>query len=234
MLAISMQHTQLFRMPHSSMLPLVSAPRLPEAELRARSAAFAADLGRRRTVRQFSSEPVPKDVIASCLTAAGTAPSGANQQPWHFVAIQDAARKRAIRAAAETAEAEFYATAPAEWLDALAPIGTDASKPYLEAAPWLIAVFAQRYGLTPEGERRTHYYVAESVGIACGMLITALHTAGLATLTHTPSPMGFLGELLERPVNEKAVMLIVAGWPAADAMVPAIHRKPLEEIATFL
>ncbi len=202
--------------------------------MRARSAAFAADLARRRTVRQFSPEPVPRDVIASCLSAAGSAPSGANQQPWHFVAIHDTARKHAIRVAAEAAEAEFYATAPAEWLNALAPIGTDASKPYLTTAPWLIAVFAQRYGLTPEGERRTHYYVAESVGIACGMLIAALHTAGLATLTHTPSPMGFLGELLERPINEKAVMLIVAGWPAEDATVPAIHRKPLDEIATFV
>jgi nitroreductase len=199
----------------------------------ARSRDFAADLGRRRTVRQFSDRPVPREVIEACLEAAGTAPSGAHQQPWHFVVVTDADTKRAIRNAAEAAEAEFYATAPADWLAALAPLGTDASKPYLETAPYLIAVFAERYGRAPDGSRRTHYYVMESVGIATGFLIAALHHAGLVTLTHTPSPMGFLSKVLQRPANERPMMLVVAGYPAADATVPDLHRKPLSEIATF-
>ena len=205
----------------------------PVAEMEERSRWFAADLQRRRTVRQFSDRAVPRAVIESCLAAAGTAPSGAHQQPWHFVVVSDAALKRAIRVAAEAAEAEFYATAPADWLAALEPLGTDDHKPYLETAPWLIAVFAERYGLAPDGTRRTHYYVMESVGIATGFLLAALHHAGLVTLTHTPSPMGFLGEILERPANERAVMLVVAGYPAADAVVPVLSRKPLSAIATF-
>lgn len=198
-----------------------------------RSRAFAADLQRRRTVRHFSTRPVPRPVIEACLEAAGTAPSGAHQQPWHFVVISDPALKGALREAAEKAEVEFYATAPADWLAALAPLGTDEHKPYLEAAPYLIAVFAERYGVRPDGTRQTHYYVMESVGIAVGFLLAALHTAGLTTLTHTPSPMGFLNELLGRPVNERAVMLVVAGYPAADAVVPNLTRKPLDVIATF-
>ena len=213
--------------------PLRTWREYPADTMIARGREFAADLARRRTVRQFSDRPVPRAIIESCLTAAGSAPSGAHQQPWHFVAISDAAVKRAIRGAAEAAEREFYATAPADWLAALAPLGTDEHKPYLEAAPWLIAVFAERYGLNPDGSRRTHYYVMESVGIATGFLIAGLHHAGLVTLTHTPSPMGFLSQILERPANERAVMLVVAGYPAADAVVPKLTRKPLSAIASF-
>lgn len=214
-------------------IPLPSYREYPPDEMRERSHAFAAELGRRRTVRQFSDRAVPRAVIEACLTAAGTAPSGAHQQPWHFVVVSDPGLKHAIRNAAEAAEAEFYATAPADWLAALAPLGTDEHKPYLETAPYLIAVFAERYGIRPDGSRQTHYYVTESVGIATGFLLAALHHAGLATLTHTPNPMGFLSELLERPSNERALMLVVAGYPAADALVPALRRKPLAEIATF-
>ncbi|MBA3658077.1 MAG: nitroreductase family protein [Gemmatimonadales bacterium] len=201
--------------------------------MEARSRAFAADLQRRRTTRHFSARPVARAVIESCLEAAGSAPSGAHLQPWHFVVVGDPALKRRIREAAERAEAEFYATAPADWLAALAPLGTDAHKPHLETAPYLIAVFAQRYGLGANGERRTHYYVNESVGIATGFLLAALHHAGLVALTHTPSPMGFLTDVLERPANERPVMLVVTGYPAADARVPALTRKPLSEIASF-
>ena len=214
-------------------VPLSSYREYPVAEMVTRSREFARELGRRRTVRQFSDRPVPRAVIEACLEAAGTAPSGAHQQPWHFVVVTDPAMKRAIRDAAEAAEAEFYATAPADWLAALAPLGTDASKPYLETAPYLIAVFAERYGLTADGARRTHYYVSESVGIATGFLLAALHHAGLVTLTHTPSPMGFLTEVLDRPANERAMMLVVAGYPAPGAVVPDIRRKPLAAIATF-
>ncbi len=194
---------------------------------------FAAEMQRRRTVRQFSDRAVAREVIAACIEAAGTAPSGAHQQPWHFVAVSDSATKHAIRLAAEAAEREFYATAPADWLAALAPLGTDENKPYLETAPWLIAVFAERYGVRPDTSRQTHYYVAESVGIATGFLLAALHHAGLATLTHTPNPMQFLSRILDRPPNERAVMLVVAGYPAPDARVPDIHRKPLDRVATF-
>jgi iodotyrosine deiodinase len=213
--------------------PLTSYREYPVAEMIERSRAFAADLARRRTVRQFSDRLVPRPVIESCLEAASTAPSGAHLQPWHFVVVSDPGLKRRIREAAEEAEREFYATAPDEWLEALAPLGTDAHKPYLETAPYLIAVFAQRYGLTPEGRRRTHYYVMESVGIATGLLIAALHHAGLVSLTHTPNPMGFLSRVLERPANERPVMLVVTGYPASDAVVPKLKRKPLEDVATF-
>jgi nitroreductase len=199
----------------------------------ARARQFVAELGRRRTVRQFSDRPIPDGVIEACLSAAGTAPSGAHQQPWHFVVITEPDLKRRIRAAAEAAEQEFYATAPQDWLEALAPLGTDQHKPYLETAPVLIAVFARRYGIRPDGSRQTHYYVTESVGIATGFLIAALHHAGLVTLTHTPSPMGFLNRVLERPASERALMLVVAGFPAPEARVPDLRRKALGEIATF-
>jgi iodotyrosine deiodinase len=214
-------------------IPLPGYREYPEAEMRERSRQFAAELQHRRTVRQFSDRPVPRDIIEACLEAAGTAPSGAHQQPWHFVVVTDPSTKRAIREAAEVAEAKFYATAPADWIAALEPLGTDAHKPYLETAPYLIAVFAQRYGLGPDGARRTHYYVMESVGIATGLLLAALHHAGLATLTHTPNPMSFLTKILERPENERPVMLVVAGYPAPGAFVPDLTRKPLSEIATF-
>ena len=213
--------------------PLRSYREYPPAEMEARSRAFAAEMQRRRTTRHFSDRPVPRGVIEACLEVAGTAPSGAHLQPWHFVVVVDPAAKRRIREATERAEAEFYATAPADWLAALAPLGTDAHKPYLETAPYLIAVFAQRYGLTPSGDRRTHYYVQESVGIATGFLLAALHHAGLVALTHTPNPMGFLTEILGRPANERPAMLVVTGYPASAAEVPSLRRKPLEEFVTF-
>lgn len=206
----------------------------PPQEMEARAAAFAAEIGRRRTTRHFSDRPVARSVIEHCIRVAGTAPSGAHQQPWHFVIVSDPALKRRIREKAEAAEREFYATAPSDWLAALAPLGTDAVKPYLETAPYLIAVFAKRYGIAADGGHRTHYYVSESVGIATGFLLLALHNAGLVSLTHTPSPMRFLSEVLERPANERAVMLIVTGYPAPDARVPRLVRKALSEIATFL
>jgi nitroreductase len=213
--------------------PLQGWREYPPAEMEARARAFAAEMQRRRTTRHFSDRPVSRAVIEVCLEAASTAPSGAHLQPWHFVVVEDAAVKRRIREAAERAEQEFYATAPAEWLAALAPLGTDAHKPYLETAPYLIAVFAERYGLTAEGTRRPHYYVSESVGIATGFLLAALHHAGLVALTHTPNPMGFLSELLERPPNERPMMLVVTGYPAEDARVPRLRRKALGEVATF-
>jgi nitroreductase len=199
-----------------------------------RAEEFYREVSRRRTVRQFDDRPVPHRVIEQCLLAAGTAPSGANMQPWRFVVVGDPALKQQIRLAAEAEEREFYAErAPQEWLDALAPLGTDEHKPFLDTAPSLIAIFVQRYGLLPDGRQVKHYYATESVGIATGLLITALHHAGVATLTHTPSPMGFLNELLDRPSNERPFLLLVVGYPAADAVVPDISRKSLEEIATF-
>jgi len=178
---------------------------------------------------------VPRAAIESAIRAAARAPSGANQQPWTFVAVADPAVKRRIRAAAEAEERAFYGgRAPQAWLDALAHLGTDADKPFLEAAPWLIAVFAQPHGVAPDGSVVKHYYVPESVGIATGFLLAALHHAGLATLTHTPSPMGFLSEVLERPAHERAYLLVVTGVPAADATVPRIVKKPLDAIARFV
>jgi len=214
-------------------VPLRSYREYPVEEMLERSRQFAADMQRRRTVRQFSDRPVPRAVIEACIEAAGTAPSGAHLQPWHFVVVSDPAIKRAIRTAAEEAEKEFYATAPPEWLEALAPLGTDASKPYLETAPWLIAVFAERHGVGPDGNRRANYYVMESVGIATGFLLAALHHAGLASLTHTPNPMGFLSDILGRPSNERPLMLVVAGYPAPDTRVPDLRRKPLADIVSF-
>jgi iodotyrosine deiodinase len=217
--------------------PLPAYREYPAAEMIDRARAFHADLARRRTVRDFDARPVPREVIEHCLRAAGTAPSGANQQPWFFSVITDAARKRRIRAAAEKEEREFYGgKAPQEWLDALAPLGTDPDKPFLDEAPLLIAIFAQKYGVRPDGTRFSHYYVPESVGIATGFLIAALHHAGLATLTHTPSPMGFLNEICERPPSEKPVILLVVGYPKAGCMVP-VHggiKKPLAQIAAWL
>ncbi|MEL6889146.1 MAG: nitroreductase family protein [Pseudomonadota bacterium] len=201
-----------------------------------RAHAFRAQIATRRTVRDYDPAPVPQEVIEACIAAAGTAPSGANQQPWHFVAVRDPQVKRQIREAAEAEERKFYeGGAGQDWLDALAPIGTDADKPHLEDAAWLIVVFAQRWGTKDDGTKQKHYYVPESVGIATGMLLTALHLSGLVTLTHTPNPMGFLRELLGRPDNEKATMIIAAGHPAADATVPKMAKvkKPLTEILTI-
>ncbi len=201
-----------------------------------RATVFRAEVERRRTVRDYATTPVAESVIADCIMAASSAPSGANLQPWHFVAVRDAATKSKIRAAAEVEEREFYegGRAPQEWLDALAHIGTDSNKPFLEEAPWLIVIFAERYGLREDGGKTKHYYVQESVGIATGMLITALHNAGLATLTHTPSPMNFLSEVLGRPENERAYLVLVTGHPAEDAQVPTITKKSLADVATFI
>jgi nitroreductase len=203
--------------------------------MRRRAGSFYEELRRRRTVREFSDRPVPRDVIEGCLRAAGTAPSGANMQPWHFVVVEDAEVKGKIRIAAEEEEREFYASrAPEEWLEALAPLGTDEHKPFLETAPYLVAVFVQRFGILPDGRQVKHYYATESVGIATGMLITAVHNAGLVSLTHTPSPMNFLNELLGRPDNERPFLLLVVGFPADEATVPDISKKPLQEIASFM
>jgi iodotyrosine deiodinase len=216
-------------------IPLPDYQEYPVEDMRQRAATFYADVKRRRTVRDFSDRPVPRDLIETCLRAAGTAPSGANKQPWHFVVVSDPDLKRQIRAAAEEEEHAFYTQrATPEWLEDLAPLGTDPHKPSLETAPYLIVIFAQRYGLQPDGSRRKHYYVQESVGVAVGILITALHHAGLATLTHTPSPMDFLAKILGRPANERPFLILVVGYPAKDAMVPDISKKTLDEIATFL
>ena len=215
--------------------PLSTFRTYPDAEMLRRARDFSAQLRRRRTVREFSSQPVSREVIEQALLAAGSAPNGANLQPWYFVAIQDAAIKQAIRLGAEEEEREFYAgRATPEWLEDLAHLGTDAEKPFLEAAPWLIAVFAQRWRPSAGGGKRANYYVPESVGIATGFLIAALHDAGLATLTHTPSPMGFLNGVLGRPANEKPFLLLVVGHPVEDARVPVITKKSLDTIATFI
>lgn len=207
----------------------------PAEEMVKRAADFYEEMRSRRTVRDFSERPVPMEVIERCLRAAGTAPNGANLQPWTFVVVRDPAVKRRIREAAEAEEREFYERrAPEEWLQALEPFATDDHKPYLETAPVLIAIFAQSYGVDADGKRIKHYYVQESVGIATGFLIAALHYAGLATLTHTPSPMRFLNEILERPDNERPFLLLVVGYPAEGARVPDIDKKALEEIAVFI
>lgn len=209
--------------------------RLEVDEARRRVRAFRDHLRRRRTVRDFSPEPVPLDLLEAAVEAAASAPSGANRQPWRFVIVRDPAVKRRIREAAEAEEREFYETrAPQEWLSALAPLGTDADKPFLEIAPWLIAVFVQPHGRTPDGAVVKHYYATESVGLATGILIAALHDAGLATLTHTPSPMGFLNSLLGRPSHERPFLLLVVGYPAPGARVPDITRKPLDAVVTVL
>ena len=209
--------------------------RLPIDQMQARAHAFHAGIMRRRTVRDFCADAVPRALIECCLAAAGCAPSGANQQPWRFVAIADPATKKKIRDAAEIEEREFYEhRANDAWRAALAPLGTDAQKPFLETAPWLIAVFYEAYGYGEDGRKQKRYYPMDSVGIATGFLIAALHHAGLATLTHTPSPMAFLNALLKRPDNERPFVLLVAGYPAANATVPAISRKRLDEIAVFV
>ncbi len=223
-------------MRQSKFIPLSTYQELPLDTMQDRVNEFEAQLQRRRTARQFADRPVPRSIIEKCLLAAGTAPSGAHQQPWHFVAISDPAIKSRIRAAAEKEEHDFYhRRAPKEWIDALRPLGTDEHKPYLDTAPWLIAVFLQRFTRTADGRKIKHYYTDESVGIATGFLIAAVHAAGLVSLTHTPSPMGFLTEILGRPKDiERPFLLLVVGYPSADAVVPDIVRKPLDEISTFL
>ncbi len=216
-------------------IPLPDYREYPVDEMRQRLEAFYAEVNRRRTVRDFSARPVPREIIETALKAANTAPSGANLQPWHFVAVSAAATKKKIRAAAEIEEREFYEhRASPEWLEALAPIGTDSNKPFLEMAPYLIAVFLQKYGQLEDGRKVKHYYPTESTGLAAGILLTALHHAGLVCLTHTPSPMKFLNEILGRPTSERAFLLLVTGYPADDAQVPDIKRKPLHEFTSFI
>jgi nitroreductase len=217
-------------------LPLPDRVDLPDDQALAAADAFLSYLKKRHSVRDFAPTPVPETIISACVAAAGTAPSGANHQPWHFVAISDPRMKSRIRAEAEEEERAFYAGgAGDEWLKALEPIGTGATKPHLDVAPWLIVVFAQRYGMTKDGHRYKNYYVPESVGIATGFLIAALHQAGLSALTHTPNPMKFLNALCDRPDSEKPVMIIAVGHAAEGATVPAVAKlkKPLSEILTI-
>ena len=210
------------------------APRVPPEARQARADAFLAELAARRSVREFSDAPVPRALVARAIETASTAPSGAHRQPWTFVAVSDPALKRRIREAAEAEERAFYeGRAPDDWLDALAPLGTDAEKPFLETAPWLVVLFAERYGVAPDGTRRKNYYVQESCGIAAGLFVAALHHMGLATLTHTPSPMGFLQQLLGRPAHEVPFILFPVGYAAPGATVPDLRRKSLEEVAVW-
>lgn len=214
-------------------VPLVHT-RIPLEESRARGRAFLEEMNRRRTTRHFSTEPVPRELIELAIRTAGTAPSGAHQQPWTFVAIAEPEIKARLREAAEREERAFYGgKAPREWLEALAPLGTDEHKPHLTDAPWVVVLFRQAYGLDDDGTKRTFYYTDESCGIAAGLFIAAVHRMGLVTLTHTPSPMGFLRELLARPVNEKAMLVMPVGYPAPDAKVPDLARKSLDEIAIW-
>lgn len=214
-------------------IPLVHERRAVDDSI-ARGREFYDEMNRRRTTRHFSTEPVPREMIELAIRTAGTAPSGAHQQPWTFVAISDADIKQQLRTAAEQEEQQFYrGKAPADWIEALAPLGTDEHKPHLTDAPWVVVLFRQAYGLTPDGRKRTFYYTDESCGIAAGFFIAALHRMGLVSLTHTPNPMGFLRDLLGRPVNEKAMVVMPVGYPAAGATVPALERKRLEEIAVW-
>jgi nitroreductase len=222
-------------MPGANFQPLTSYIEYPIEEMKQRAVSFREEMQRRRTVRQFSDRPVPREVIEECLLVAGSAPSGANLQPWHFVVVRDPRVKREIRIAAEQEEKEFYhRRAPQEWLDALSVIGTDEQKPFLETAPCLIAVFGKNHSFLPDGRRLKNYYVNESVGIAAGFLIAAVHNAGLVSLTHTPSPMGFLNTILDISADEKPYLILVVGYPAENAQVPVIEKKLLEEIATFI
>ncbi|MSR03508.1 MAG: nitroreductase family protein [Gemmatimonadetes bacterium] len=214
-------------------VPLVFTRQSLEAS-RQQGRAFYEEMNRRRTTRHFSPEPVPKDLIECALRVAGTAPSGAHQQPWTFVAVSDPELKRKIREAAELEEHDFYhGRAPEEWVEALAPLGTDEHKPHLTDAPWVVVLFRQAYGVKPDGSKRTYYYTQESCGIAAGFFIAAVHQIGLVTLTHTPNPMGFLAELLGRPANEKAMLVMPVGYPAPGALVPDLTRKPLDTIAIW-
>jgi iodotyrosine deiodinase len=209
--------------------------RLPEEEMIERGRALYQEMSRRRSVRHFSAEPVPRECIELAIRIAASAPSGANCQPWRFVAVSDPGLKRKIREAAEAEERQSYegGRMPPEWLEALAPLGTDWHKPFLETVPWLVVVFEEAYQIGPAGERRKSYYAKESVGIACGLFIVALHRMGLATLTHTPSPMGFLAQILGRPENERPFILFPVGYPADDATVPDLTRKSLDEVAVW-
>lgn len=218
-------------------IPLPQRDPMSEGEMRLRAEAFFELMKTRHTVRDFATTSVPRDIIEKAIITAGTAPNGANRQPWHFAVLGDIAARKTIRQEAEKEEQEFYeGKAGDAWLEALKPLGTDPNKPFLEEAPWLIVVFGARYDVGEDGQKLKNYYVPESVGIACGFLLTALHNAGLATLTHTPSPMGFLNKICRRPDNEKPLMIIVAGYPKEGATIPeeALNKKTLEEISSFL
>ncbi len=218
---------------HWSFVPL-NFERRPEDEMLRRAREFYEEMNRRRTTRHFSDRAVPRELIEYAIRTAGTAPSGAHQQPWTFVVVGDAEMKRKMREAAEEEERVNYGgRMPSEWLQALAPLGTDAVKEHITTAPWVVVLFRQRHGVNADGSQRTHYYSTESCGIAAGLFIAAVHQMGLATLTHTPSPMGFLSELLQRPANEKPFLLMPVGYPAADARVPDLSRKPLDEISAW-
>ena len=222
-------------MTEARLVPLDSYCEYPPEEMAERAGAFRADMQRRRSVRTFSSRPVARGVIEDCLLAAGSAPSGANMQPWSFVVVSDPVEKRRIREAAEKEEYRFYKEqAPEEWLGAISDLGTDYQKPFLEVAPYLIVVFAQKYGVSADGRKVKHYYVRDSVGIAAGMLITAIHNAGLVSLPYTPSRMGFLSHVLGRPENERASLVLVVGYPEEGAMVPDLSKKTLDETTTFV
>ncbi len=216
-------------------LPWSTYLEYPLDEMHKRASAFYDEMKRRRTIREFSNRPVSQEIIENCLMTAGTAPSGANMQPWHFVAVSDAKTKNQIRKEAEEAEKEFYQNrAPSYWLEALAPLGTDENKPYLEEAPYVIVIFSKRYSVGFDGAKLHNYYLTESVGIATGLLVAAIHNAGLACLTYSPSPMGFLREILKRPSYETPFLVLVVGYPKENAKVPDIGKKSLDEIATFI
>jgi nitroreductase len=219
----------------AKLVPYDSYREYPPEKMAERAAAFRADVQRRRSVRSFSNRPVAREVIEDCLLAAGSAPSGANMQPWSFVVVSDPAVKRQMRQAAEEEEHRFYKEqAPEEWLGAISDLGTDWQKPFLETAPYLIVIFAQRYGMLPDGRKVKHYYVRDSVGIATGILIAAIHNAGLVSLPYTPSRMGFLNRILNRPENERASMILVVGYPEKGTMVPDLSKRTLDETTTFI
>ena len=222
-------------MTHSDFTPLSHYTEYPPDEMKRRSASFLDDIRRRRSIRDFSDKPVPAEVINNCILAAGSAPSGANRQPWHFVVVRGNEAKRQICQAAESVERELYnKRASEQWLNALATFKTNPDKPFLETAPCLITIFAEKYKLLPDGTKELNYYVNESVGIATGILITAIHNAGLVCLPYTPSPMRFLNTILERPENERPFLLLVAGYPADGATAPKLDKKTLEQITTFV
>ncbi len=222
-------------MSEEKLIPLVNYHKYPEAEMKEKAASFYEDMKRRRTVRDFSDQPVDPSIIENCIRTAGSAPSGANQQAWKFIVVSDPGMKSKIRRAAEKVEAEFYTKdATKKWRDALKHLETGPKKPFLETAPYLIVIFAEQYGFSQDGKKIKHYYVKESMGISTGMLITSLHNAGLASLTYTPVNMSFLNELLKRPANEKAFMILVTGYPSETTLVPDLTKKSLEDIAEFI
>ena len=222
-------------MTKSNFIPLPGYREYPLDEMQERARNFRAEMQQRRTIRTFDTRPVPREIIEECIRAAGTAPNGANMQPWHFVVVSDPDVKKQIRDGAEKEERDFYERrASQEWLEALAPLGTDWQKPFLEHAPYLIVIFGLSNTILPDGKKLKNYYVNESVGIATGMLITAIHHAGLASLTHTPSPMAFLNKILDRPANERPFLVLVVGYPEKGTVVPDIGKKPLDEIVTFI